>query len=110
MKEIMEIDAEKLQRMITLHVSFTLIDVRDSKTFAASHIRGAKNLPGPEFMGKLGEIVAAKESAVVVYDEDGTTVEDLVAKAFKKGYINTVFLESGIAKFKDLFPRLLENQ
>lgn len=95
----MEIDVEKLKRMQMLHVAFVLIDIRTQDQFDKGHIKGAVNIPSNDFLNVLPSRYSQKETAIVIYDEDGNLSPDLVTKAEKLGYLNIVYLEGGFNKF-----------
>jgi phage shock protein E len=93
--EIIEIDAEKLKRMLALHVAFYLVDLRSPEEYSSGHIKGALNIPADEFLTKIEKTVPAKDTPVVVYDTDGEGSARLVLEAEKMGYVNIVNLEKG---------------
>jgi phage shock protein E len=95
----MEIDGSKLDRMLKLHVSFVLIDLRSADDFNQSHIANAMNVPLAHFVKTLPERVPQKEAPIVIYNEDGNGMAPLLEKCEKMGYLNIVNLEGGYKSF-----------
>lgn len=100
MSDITEIDAEKLKRMLTLHVRFLLFDIRTQNEYMKDHIPTAINLEASEFLRKLHQMVPNKDIPLIVYDQDGTISRDAVRNAENQGYINVVGLEGGFITYK----------
>jgi rhodanese-related sulfurtransferase len=93
--DIFEIDADKLKRMLMLHVRFILFDLRSPESYAQGHIQTALNLPASEFLEKLPQMVPQKDIPIVIYDGDGSSSIALADSATKSGYLNIVNLEGG---------------
>src|SRR5258708_3913607 len=89
------IEVEKLKRMQMLHVRFLIFDLRDAVSFQKSHIQSAFHIETQDFLEKIQQLVPAKDTPVVVYDEDGHGIGELVLQAEKYGYLNIVILEGG---------------
>ena len=101
----MEIDAEKLERMRTLHVAFLLFDLRSSLDFMTDHIKGAVNIVHDEFVSKIATMIPDKSTPVVVYDGDGIGAAQVVVEVEKLGYLNVVNLEGGFQAYKTFLKR-----
>ena len=101
--DLFDIDAEKLKRMIQLHVRFWLFDLRDHTEFMAGHISNAFNLPAADFLARLPSMVPQKDTPIVIYDADGSSTKDLAAQAVRHGFINLVYLDCGYKRYQLTF-------
>lgn len=95
----MKIDCEKLGRLQRQHVAFNLIDVRAPSAYENGHIAGALNLPANIFSNKLPSTVSRKDAAIVIYDNNGESSDNLVSRAETMGYLNIVNLEGGYQEY-----------
>ncbi len=95
----MNIDSNKLQRLLRQHVKFHLIDVRSPQEFQNGHIEGASNIPADVFLKKIGATISQKDAAIVIYDGRGENTAKLVSGAERLGYLNIVDLDGGYAAF-----------
>lgn len=103
------IDAEKLKRMLALHVRFLILDLRSEVSFAQGHVPGALNFP--EKVRRTFSVVGtfgAFETPTVLYDEGGSAIEakELALALEKLGYINVVVLEDGYQSFVQAFSKI----
>lgn len=93
------IHAHELQQLIASG-SVCLIDVLLPEDFACRHIAGAGNACVYEmvFLDRIAECVPDRETAVVVYDDSGTTLAARTAreKLERAGYRNVAILEGGL--------------
>src|SRR5438046_2197150 len=103
--DILEIDAEKLRRMLSLHVQFQMIDIRSKVEFEKDHIQGAFHLEEKEFLAKIAQMVPKKDMPLVIYDADGVASGNLVLEVEKLGFTNIVNLQGGFETYKKLQPR-----
>jgi rhodanese-related sulfurtransferase len=100
--DITEIDAEKLMRMLSLHVNFLLFDTRSLEEYNKGHIRGAHHVPAKSvdlFVAELSKMIPQKDTPVVIYDNDGVASAELVFSAESHGFINIVNLEGGYTSY-----------
>ena len=100
----MSIDAEKLRKMIAVHVRFLLFDLRSLEAFEKGHIAGASHVPKATFLTELRSLIPTIDTPVVIYDEGGIGVLDAIVVAEKLGYINIVYLEGGFEHWKGDAP------
>lgn len=98
--EILEIDSEKLKRMLMLHVRFLLFDLRSPAEYEAGHIKGAVNIPSQDFIQKASEMVPFKETPIVAYDQDGVKCREIISEFGRLGYLNIVSLEGGYSNYQ----------
>jgi polyisoprenoid-binding protein YceI len=93
------ITAQELQKLMT-DGAVSLIDVLLPEDFACRHIAGAGNVCVYEmvFLDRITECVPERESAVVVYDDSGTTLAARTAKEKleRAGYRSVSILEGGL--------------
>ncbi len=94
--------------------SVVLVDLRSPDEYAASHIKGAKNIPATELTDEtLAKVIPFKTSRVVLYCSNNFQLSRKVAlttmayPVFKQlGYLNTLVLASSFSN--DIAPLVLE--
>lgn len=102
--EIFEIDAQKLLRMVMLHVNFILIDIRTRQEFEKGHIRNAFNLGLKELTTQAMVKFPSKDVPIVIYDSDGSQSLEVCELLDKQGFLNVVRLTGGYSAYKNLTP------
>lgn len=90
-----EIDAEKLKRMLQLHVNFILLDLRSAAQYQDRHLRGAFHVEPSSLKEYLKKSVPNPHTPIVIYDEDGANLSKLLNEAEGLGYINVVGVTGG---------------
>jgi rhodanese-related sulfurtransferase len=74
----------------------TLLDVRSSTEFAASHLRDAKNIPLPELAKRIAELGKVKTRSIVVVCETGTRSPSAASLLEKAGFDDVLCLDGGL--------------
>ncbi|RZI73919.1 MAG: rhodanese-like domain-containing protein, partial [Rubrivivax sp.] len=77
-----------------------VIDVSDSKEFAAGHVIGAKNLPLDELEAKLPAAVKNKAVPLIMVCATGAKANRAVAIAKKLGYADAQSLTGGMGAWR----------
>jgi rhodanese-related sulfurtransferase len=93
------IDVEKLKRLQMLHVRFLIFDVRSHEAYSQGHIQSAFNISASEFKANIEKQVVKKDTPIIVYDQDGSSIAELVIECEQQGYINMVMLEGGFTEY-----------
>lgn len=79
------ISYHQLTRLINADQAFVL-DIRDSKEFAAGHIAGASNIPWASIKDRVSELESKKEQLIVLADKmgqhSGSVGRDLSRRGF----------------------------
>jgi rhodanese-related sulfurtransferase len=78
----------------------TILDVRDTKEFAAGHLADAKNIPLAELDQRIGELDKFKNRSVIVVCKSGARASAAAAKLGKAGFADVVNLDGGIAAWQ----------
>ena len=92
------ISYHQLTRLINADQAFVL-DIRDSKDFAAGHIAGAVNIPFAKVKARLAEIEPQKHKCLVLVDKMGQHTGSVGKDLSRLGFqINR--LSGGMAEWK----------
>jgi rhodanese-related sulfurtransferase len=82
-----------------------LIDLRPGADFDKGHIRGARHLTPSQVDAGARELVKYKDSAVLIYCQNGISSVDVAEKLLKAGYAKVYSLKGGIAAWiQDQLP------
>lgn len=79
------ISSSEVNRMITNHEDFILVDVRTKAEYESEHIKGAINIPLDEIESTT---MLNKESKIVVYCQSGNRSAKAAQKLLDNGYID----------------------
>jgi rhodanese-related sulfurtransferase len=82
-----KIDEEEFREGIR---SAQVIDVRDRAEFKASHIMGARNIPGTEFKQSVGGL--RKDQPIYLYDTKRSAMAGRCAIILKKQGFNDIYI------------------
>ncbi len=74
----------------------TLLDVRSSAEFAASHLRDAKNIPLPELTKRIAELGKIKTRGIIVICETGSRSPSAASLLEKAGFEDVLCLDGGL--------------
>jgi rhodanese-related sulfurtransferase len=77
-----------------------IIDVRDSKDFAAGHMRDARNIPMKELAKRTGELDRFKSKAVIVVCNAGVQSGRASSLLKKAGFKEVFSLNGGMAAWQ----------
>lgn len=89
------VQVPELLRLRESKEHFALLDVREAGEIHDGHIPGATALPRRMIELRVAELVAAKATRVVVYDEGGTRAELAVRTLEALGYADVSVLQGG---------------
>ena len=105
MEKFKDITHEELKKWIDDKKDFVLIDVLSKDSYEGRHLPGAKNSAVGEidFLEKVKNLVANKESIVVVYCASFTCqLSPLAAsRLVESGYTNVYDFRGGLADWQD---------
>jgi rhodanese-related sulfurtransferase len=79
----------------------TVIDLRDTDSFAKGHIAGAVNVPQPAVANSIEKLKKYQEKAVILVDNAGNQALLIAAKLRKQGFKRVHCLQGGIMAWKD---------
>lgn len=96
---IESITVRELQALIDKGTPFTLIDVRETEEYNASHILNAQSIPLGSLWAKQSEI--PREQLVVIYCSNGVRGKIAARELLKLGLTNIKHLEGGIAAWQN---------
>lgn len=96
-----KITVASMKKIINESPKFVLIDVSDSKSFAAGHIPGAKWVPRGRLEMRIGDVVADKTLPVVVTGNDGFNPTLVAQTMLELGYQNVYALSDGNKSWQD---------
>ena len=92
-----------LLKFLADNETFTLLDARSPKEFAASHINGAINLPHDSAGDELSSLPSDLNAPIVVYCKTGKRARRLQAALVERGYSNVrVLLPEQIVWFDNM--------
>lgn len=78
----------------------TVFDVRDAETFAAGHIRNAKNLLKDQLNGAGEQLKKLKQKNVIVYCDQGVRAGAAVRQLQAQGFTQVFNLKGGLAAWR----------
>lgn len=81
------------------HDNALVLDIRESKEFAAGHISGAINLPVSVLNTKLSEIEKHKKHPIIVVCKMGTAAGAIAKTLKKNGFDEVVRLSGGMSEW-----------
>lgn len=99
-----EVDANKLEAIITSNVPHELVDARTDKWFDGTLIRGAKRLPADASDETIAQTLPNKTEMVIVYcgGEKCPASKQLAQRLVDVGYKNVFDYHGGISEWKAL--------
>jgi rhodanese-related sulfurtransferase len=78
-----------------------VVDVCSAAEFAASHVKGAVNVPLDELEGRLGQAVKNKNTPLIMSCASGVRSKRAQAIAQKLGYVQVHSLQGGLKAWKE---------
>lgn len=89
-----------LQDLLRSEEACALLDIRELGEAEAGHIFGATFLPRRMVEFRIAELVPARSTRIVVYDEGGPRAGYAAATLTELGYTNVVALAGGVSAWK----------
>lgn len=92
--------AERLAGQLGDDASPLVLDVRTEGEYRAGHVPGALHIPHTQLAGRLAEVPAGKQDAVVVYCEQGPRAYQAEAILEDAGFSEVRTLEGHMANWR----------
>jgi rhodanese-related sulfurtransferase len=99
-KKYINIDGEKLQKMVKENKDVLILDVRTIGEFRSGHIPKSKNIPVQELSSKVGTLDSYKDDEVIVYCVSGARSASAARTLSKNGFNKIYNLSGGISSYK----------
>lgn len=77
-----------------------IVDVRDPESFAAGHLRDAKNIPLKELSNRIGELDKFKAKSMIAVCQSGVQSAKAAGQLKKAGFNDAFSLDGGMAAWQ----------
>ena len=94
------ITAEALLDRIASGTAPVILDVRSRAEFARGHVPGARHIPFYLISRRIGEVIAAKDTDIVVYCGHGPRAVVAGLALRRKGYSRVSYLEGHFSRWR----------
>jgi rhodanese-related sulfurtransferase len=96
------LQAGEARGYLSAHPDALVLDVRDASDWDGDlgHIDGARQIPLPELVSRMGEIDAWKSRPVVVVDRDGSRIPGATQMLTGAGFQQVMALEGGMVAWR----------